>query len=202
MKISSKDAASSIENPAKDLKPCTLLKFKDVKVLLPGQKVKEKVPHLDGTVVAVEPWEHNKMQKWPEPHLTTIKDGFVEMVNNTSEIVTLGDEVKFCKVWTTEEGVSDSSENSHYYEFSKNCSMKPEEGIAEIHIEEDINEEARDIIQQVHLTHGEVFNKDLRGGYNGFYGKHECNLNWASSERPLASKVRVPSYDHQMKGLQ
>ena len=202
VKISSKDAASSIENPAKDLKPCTLLKFKDVKVLLPGQKVKEKVPHLDGTVVAVEPWEHNKMQKWPEPHLTTIKDGFVEMVNNTSEIVTLGDEVKFCKVWTTEEGISDSSENSRYYEFSKYCSMKPEEGLAEIHIEEDINEDARDIIQQVHLTHGEVFNKDLRGGYNGFYGKHECNLNWASSERPLASKVRVPSYDHQMKGLQ
>ena len=34
------------------------------------------------------------------------------------------------------------------------------------------------------------------------YGKHECHLNWASSERPQASKVRVPNYDHDLKGLQ
>ena len=35
-----------------------------------------------------------------------------------------------------------------------------------------------------------------------FYGKHECDLNWASSERPAATKVKIPSYDHQLKGLQ
>ena len=193
-----KKNASTSEKPIKEVKPCTFVQLKSIKALLPGQKVTEKVPHLDGAVVAIEPWERNKMQTWPEPHLATIKEGVLELVNNTSEIVKLGDDVKTFKVWATE----DPSENTSYYEFSRYGNIKPEDGLAEIHIEEDIDEDAREIIQKAHSSHGEVFNKDLRGGYNGFYGKHECSLNWASSERPAATKVKVPSYDHQMKGLQ
>ena len=47
-----------------------------------------------------------------------------------------------------------------------------------------------------------MFDKNLTQGYNGYYGQHKCYLNWASSERPTASKVKVPSYDHALKGLQ
>ena len=62
--------------------------------------------------------------------------------------------------------------------------------------------EAKEMIQKAHKMCSSVFNKDLSRGYNGFYGKHECDLNWASSERPAANKVKVPSYDHELKGLQ
>ena len=74
--------------------------------------------------------------------------------------------------------------------------------IADINIEEEINNESKEIIDKAHSTYKEVFIKDLRGGYNMFYGKHECDLNWASSERPAATKVKIPGYDHQLKGLQ
>ena len=47
-----------------------------------------------------------------------------------------------------------------------------------------------------------MFDKNLKTGYNGYFGKHECTLNWATSERPIASKVRVPSYNHELKSLQ
>ena len=66
----------------------------------------------------------------------------------------------------------------------------------------DIESEAKELIDKAHHTNREVFNKDLSTGYNHFYGKHRCGLNWASSERHLASKVKVPSYDHDLKGLQ
>ena len=48
----------------------------------------------------------------------------------------------------------------------------------------------------------QVFNKNLTDGYNNYYGRHECSLNWASLERPVASKVKVPNYDHDLKVLQ
>ena len=80
----SRENISKGEKLIKDIKPCTLVRFMNSKVLLPGQKVKEKVPHPDGTVVAIEPWEQNKVQTWPEPHLATIKEGVVELINNTS----------------------------------------------------------------------------------------------------------------------
>ena len=47
-----------------------------------------------------------------------------------------------------------------------------------------------------------MFNKNLSNGYNNFYGTHLCKLNWASDERPAASKGRVPCYDHDLKVLQ
>ncbi len=36
---------------------------------------------------------------------------------------------------------------------------------------------------------------------NGYYGRHVCSLNWASSQRPLAWKVPIANYDHELKGI-
>ena len=59
-----------------------------------------------------------------------------------------------------------------------------------------------ELLNKAHKDYQEVFDKNLRGGYNYFYGKHRCQLNWAGRERPFGSKVRVPSYNHDLKGLQ
>ena len=81
-----------------NIKPCTLINFKSIEVLLPGQTTREQVPHPDGSVVAIEPWEQNKIHTWPEPHLSTIREGMVELVNNTTEAITLGADVRTCKI--------------------------------------------------------------------------------------------------------
>ena len=54
-----------------------------------------------------------------------------------------------------------------------------------------IDQEAKDIIVNAHENFSDIFNKDLKGGYNGYYGKHFCTLDWAGSERPSASKVKM-----------
>ena len=76
------------------------------------------------------------------------------------------------------------------------------DNLALINHNKDVCSEANEIIQEAHEKFSSVFDKDLKRGYNGFYGKHLCRLNWASSERPPASKVRVPSYEHELKSLQ
>ena len=62
-----------------------------------------------------------------------------------------------------------------------------------------LSQKANEIIDEGHNKYSTVFNKDLTEGYNGYYGKHECFLNWASTERPAATKVKVPSYDNSLK---
>ena len=46
-----------------------------------------------------------------------------------------------------------------------------------------------------------MFNESLAGGYNGYFGPHECRLNWASKDRPQANKLKVANYDHSLNGL-
>ena len=60
----------------------------------------------------------------------------VQLVNNTSEAITLGADVKTCKIWTTEDS-EENDENCRYYKFSR-CgnikNVKTEEFIADINI--------------------------------------------------------------------
>ena len=92
-----------------------------------------------------------------------------------------------------------------FYEYKpdlKKINGKGDDNIKLVVQSKKITEEAKNIIEKAHSQFHQVFNKDLSQGYNSFYGKHECHLNWASSERPQGSKVRVPNYDHDLKGLQ
>ena len=93
-------------------------RLQSTKVLLPGQTTREQVPHPDGSVVAIEPWEQNQIHTWPESILSTIREGMVELVNNTSEPITLGADVKTCKIWAME----DSEENDQ--NFGQNSEMQ------------------------------------------------------------------------------
>ena len=61
--------------------------------------------------------------------------------------------------------------------------------------------EIRDLLFATNTKYRKVFNKDLTGGYNGYYGPHTCNLNWASSQRPEVRKIPIANYDHELKGV-
>ena len=114
----------------------------------------------------------------------------------------LGTQVKLCKITNT---ADPNPLNEIYYKYNENlnCGLKSSyENMKLISHNKEVCTEANKIIEQAHTQFHAVFDKDLTNGYNGFYGHHECHLNWASQERPPASKVKVPSYDHSLKGLQ
>ena len=105
-----------------------------------------------------------------------------------------------CRIRDT--NYNETIEESEFYKYQTTLSKISEENPIELIHQGKMSNEAKEIINDTHEKFAAVFNNDLSNGYNGFYGKHECSLNWATSERPLASKVRVPSYDHDLKGLQ
>ena len=186
--------------PQQNPVPNKLLKFAS-KILLPGQKETLKVEHDEGSVVAVEPFEQNINLKWPKSQLQTVIDGGIHVENDTSDPICLGRDVRQCRVRTTTE--CSPPDPSFYPSYiPKLSSSKVNEHDISLIKMGSMSDEAKEIINSIHEKYSLVFDKNLKTGYNGYFGKHECTLNWATSERPIASKVRVPSYNHELKSLQ
>ena len=180
--------------------PNKLLKFES-RILLPGQKETLKVEHEDGSTVAVEPFEQNNNLEWPKSQLQTVINGRIHVENDSSDPICLGKDVKQCRVRTTTE--CPPPDPSFYPSYIPKLSniKENEDNISHIKMGS-MSEDAKKIIDSTHEKFSSVFDKNLKTGYNGYFGKHECTLNWATSERPIASKVRVPSYNHDLKSLQ
>ena len=197
--LPSQPIMSNIQVPELHKQKC--LSFKN-RSLLPGQEVQIPVELEDGCTVAVEPHEHNKNPNWPSPQFRTVLNGKIKIPNESNNVVLLGSEVKLCKIIPTAQA---QDVDTSYYTYRRETCIKEDQGkenILLINHNRNISQEANKIIEGAHEKFHSVFNKDLSKGYNGFYGHHVCHLNWASSERPPATKVRVPSYDHALKGLQ
>ena len=116
----------------------------------------------------------------------------------------LGKYVKLIKTWKTVSQVA-KEDDDFYTERQPNLASlqtRKSSNIHKIKYGNTIEATVKATLDNAHQKHLEVFNKDLSEGYNYFYGKHRCELNWSSNERPLASKVKVPNYNHDLKGLQ
>ena len=179
--------------------PNKLHTFKS-RTLLPGQCQDIPVHEEDGTIVAIEPFEQNNNSEWPEPRLQAVENGKIVLNNNTNDAITLGKDVKQCRIrHTHDENVNPDDD---FYKYSPSLSSIAQDDNISLVNQGKMSEKAKEIINNAHKQFASVFDKDLSHGYNGFYGNHKCSLNWASKERPQATKVKVPSYDHNLKGLQ
>ena len=177
-----------------------LLTFKQ-QWLLPGQEITVALPDKMNCAetVSVEPDESNNTSLWPHPEIMQVKNGNIQLINTTNNPINLGKDVKRCKIFKT---ANPENPDPIYYTYEKgnsNSKSKQNLGLETSHIE---CKEAKTLVDDAHINYASIFNKDLTNGYNNYYGTHECGLNWASAERPSASKVNVPNYDHDLKVLQ
>ena len=149
-----------------------LLSFKS-RILLPDQEVSLKVEHEESSIVSIEPWERNKNSDWPEPELKQVTNGKIKLCNSSNKPIILGKDVKFCKIRSTHNPVI---QPPSYYKYSQTAKAKAnenEENLSVINLENINCDKAKEIIENCHSKFHEVFNKDLTGGYNGYFGKHE-----------------------------
>ena len=170
-------------------------------VLLQNQSVSVNVPLDDGKQIIVEPRIENSLKHWPTPQLCIVKNGKVEINNESSKPVHLkGKQHQLQIVSTTEQctTVKPSQEYERSYDTSKSPNFKVEDL--------DINYKLLNNVQKSKLLYNidkykEIFNKDLSGGYNQASGKHYCNLNWANQEKPISKKVICPNYNSNLNYL-
>ena len=139
---------------------------------------------------------------WPEPQLVTITQGKLKVTNNTKQPVIFDNKkTRSLKVTTTAHTDWTQPFLSAIKQEPRNISpLSDTETIDTIKIR-DTTSDIKELIQAAHRQFRKVFSKDLSGGYNGYYGHHECQLNWATAQRPEARKIPIANYNHGLKGI-
>ena len=92
---------------------------------------------------------------------------------------------------------------THYYSYYSPKLYQPLPDSETIHlIKFGITDpETKALLDSAHRHYRDVFNKDLSNGYNGYFCRHLCNLNWTSQQRPTARKIPITGYSHDLKGV-
>ena len=175
-----------------------LMSVKTNKIVLPGDTLELDTDLQDQTVL-VEGW---LPYQWPEPQLVSISQGKIAVVNQTQKPILFDTKrSKSIKITTT----TDTDWTQPCLSTMKQENQKPiplsdTETIDLIKIE-NTSTDIKDLLQAAHRKFRKVFSKDLSGGYNGFFGHHECKLNWATAQRPEARKIPIANYNHSLKGI-
>ena len=178
------------------------------RTLLPGQHLHQEVNLPEGEVVLVQGW-HENTTDWPGAQLCTVSQGKVEVLNDTREPILIGrkSEVRSLKILQTHEitdlPLESETVDRNYYTFNQlEASTKSGlENIKKISFGPLVEQDIRQLLDAAHVRHQAVFDENLEGGYNHYFGHHECKLNWASDARPSSNKHRAVNYSHSLNGL-
>ena len=167
------------------------------KLLLPNQTAEIKTTLPENTTVLVEPRMENNSD-WPLPQLQTVQNGKITIENQSSQPVKL----------KTSHKVNLRRVEEHQPVANQQCHKFPELSVKLIKEEQACTINTHAMSREENLTlqgimedNQEVFDQNLKNGYNQAAGKHICSLNWASSQRPSATKVKIPVYNTQLNVL-
>ena len=182
-----------------------ILQNNHVNVLFPGQSIMQPVPHPNNSILAIEPCQENKDTTWPPPQLCRVTNGQINIINDTGQAINVKKQVPRLRLRTTTEMGNTETEYQHKISGSTSQTQsKSNDTLNTGLININNNNIPPEAIQSIHTTNNtykDVFNEDLKGGYNMAYGKHLCRMNWATSSRPPTSKVHTVNYDHETKKL-
>ena len=173
-----------------------LMSVKSNTIILPGDSL-ELDTDVDDQTILVEGWLPGQ---WPEPQLANIAQGKLNITNNTKEPVVFNTKkAKSIKLTARDDTDWTQHSMSAIRQESKNkIPLSDTETIDNIKIG-NTSSDIKDLLNAAHKRFRKVFSKDLTGGYNGFYGHHECKLNWATAQRPEARKIPIANYNHGLK---
>lgn len=175
-----------------------ILQNNHLNVILPGQEINIQVPHPENTKLAIQPFFQNKQIEWPIPQICEVKNGFIQIQNDSKEPIQVKNSARV-QLRTVNDEIPDITKTS-IKQVNEESRIVDNTDAIEIN-NEDIDEDTIRYVHDIHATFKEVFNDDLSMGYNHKFGKHIVKLNWANQTRPSASKVQSINYDHDTKVL-
>ena len=173
----------------------TIITIPKATIMLPNQTIKLQIPRVENKTVFVEPMPGNK--NTIQPQICEIKNGVISISNDNNEPAKISKE----KIIVKEiKKVQPERENFEYK------IMATPETNANFLNDVTVNDDKMTKEQKVRLNHilstnEEVFNQDLRKGYNQKSGPHYCKLKFANDERPSSRKVSCVQYNNQMNVL-
>ena len=164
------------------------------KIIHPGQSVHIPVPaSCPDETIFVEPRIENNVCDWPTPHIANVKDGNIDLRNETDEPIIIGKDIHVLGITACKE------QNPLDIPHVKHTPVKIPTTDHILQVNKNINTSVLNdnqikSIKDVHNKFNDVFNGQLSGGYNGAFGKHVVSLQWADESRPKTSKLYTPKW--------
>ena len=133
------------------------------------------------------------------PQMCIVRNGAITLTNDDKEPIKVGN----AKMYVKEMRSKEIDERSKPY---KIMAIPMKEAVKDnmdkiTANKEKLNNNQKDILQQILNKNASVFNQDLQEGYNQASGPHYCKLKFANDERPSSRKVSCVQYNSQMNGL-
>jgi len=157
--------------------PNPLISIKARKILLPGDHLTITTDLPDQEMLV----EATKSNNWPPPTLAAINNKNIKLRNNTTNPILLdGKQTLSLRLTpTTHADITLPPHNTHYYgHYSPQPRTPPPDSETIQLIKFGKTEpEIKALLDSAHRQYREVFDSDLSNGYNGYFGRHLCNLN-------------------------
>ena len=176
----------------------TIITIPKSTVMLPNQTILIDIPEIKETKqVFIEPMIGKKSQIHPQ--MCIVRNGAITLTNDDKEPIKVGN----AKMYVKEMKSKEIDERSKPY---KIMAIPMKEAVKDnmdkiTANKEKLNNNQKDILQQILNKNASVFNQDLQEGYNQASGPHYCKLKFANDERPSSRKVSCVQYNSQMNGL-
>ena len=167
------------------------------KLLLPDQTTEISTSLPEETTVLVEPRLENN-SNWPSPQLQTVQNGKIIIQNQSEQPVKLKNSHKV-NLRRVEEHQPTANQQHSYKQTPVKITQESQQPCT-INSQA-MNKEESLKLESIMKENKEVFDQNLKQGYNQAAGKHICSLNWASQQRPSATKVKIPVYNTQLNVL-
>ena len=145
----------------KQSKSSQILSLK-TRILLTEQVITLPVTNQEGSVVAIESWDLNNNNKWPQAQMQQVVDGKIKLSNHSDQPINLGKEVKLIRIRSTEEANVKPADYYCYNPTPSLASLKQLPGNTNICSLDNVqSENVKKSINETHDRYGYVFNKDL-----------------------------------------
>ena len=152
-----------------------LMSVKMNKIVLPRDSITLDTT-LPNQTVLIKGWN---ACHWPEPHITKVNDRKIQVINTSNNPVILRENrVNSIKVTSTNNTDWKPLHLSTIATQPRKSStaLSDSETLYQIDIGK-TSTDIKDLLDAAHRQFRKVFNNDLTGGYNGYFGHHSCKLN-------------------------
>ena len=173
----------------------TIITIPKATVMLPNQTINLQIPQVENKTVFVEPMPGKKNAI--QPQICEIKNGMIEITNDNSEPAKVSKEkiiikeIKKVEPKLGEPGYKIMSAPENKVNYLEDVTVNDDK----------MTNEQKIRLNHILSTNEEVFDQDLRKGYNHKSGPHYCKLKFANDERPSSRKVSCVQYNNQMNVL-
>ena len=145
----------------------------------------------------LQPSLENSVNSWIPQEVQAVGNT-IRITNKSNEAIVIPEDTHMIRVistYSSDSSVSpdvSSSDDASLSQFDEEPNLSDK--IKDIYIDDSLTKKQIEKLNAIHNKYKDVFNGDLREGYNGNSGNYEVDFNWIQNTRPPVNNTKVPNF--------